>query len=66
MIIKDDDKFFKMFVSPQTCDFCMRTNEQIMHVILHPVCRYDENKKMKIEAYAATKKCMKCIEEQCQ
>lgn len=66
MIIKDDDQFFKMFVSLQTCDFCTGAKKQIMRVILHPVCRYDENKKMEIEAYVIAKKCMKCIEQECQ
>jgi len=58
-----NDPFYKMFTTPQTCDFCMNENRQIIRVILHPVYRYNEKNQVIIENYISAKKCKKCCEK---
>lgn len=65
MNAKSDDPFFKMFVTPQKCDFCMTPNTEINRVILHAVYGFEEDTgKMKPIKYLPAKKCKKCCEEE--
>lgn len=57
-----NDRFYKMFTSPQRCDFCQKKSKQIIRIILHPVYRYNDANEVVIENYVSAKKCKKCCQ----